>query len=139
METKVNFKESLEEIKRQVRKSVIDQLYEGCTSIYFEEFINQFYIYIDGMDLEYFYKVVDLNETEWDEIPIFVTDNGGEPEIEFCLSDDYIDECKENGIEPETLTDDVINKFKEDVNLIIKEEIKNYNIEKEPETKWMSW
>ena len=99
MKTKVNLKETLDEIKRQVRKSVIDQLYEGCTSIYFEEFINQFYIYIDGMDLEYFYKVVDLNETEWDEIPIFVTDNGGEPEIEFCLSDDYIDECKENGIE----------------------------------------
>ena len=99
MKTKVNLKETLDEIKRQVRKSVIDQLYEGCTSIYFEEFINQFYIYIDGMDLEYFYKVVDLNETEWDEIPIFVTDNGGELEIEFCLSDDYIDECKENGIE----------------------------------------
>lgn len=122
METKVNFKEILEEIKEAVKNAAESQIESLSPYFFFEECIYPFYV---DIDVDFCYTEIedhpDLNCTQY---IITGVEMMREVEVSLELMDDYLDDCERDGVEPIELTEEIKLQFSRDIQAILDDAVK---------------
>ena len=129
METKVNLKENLEKVKELVKKEAEKAIWGHDDCIVVVDDVYPFHIEV-AVGLRYLYYDAFIEAHHYEE-EIGGVELVNRIDIDLSLDDDYVDECKADGIEI-PITEDELSDVKEELVALIENEVDEFNDYKKP-------
>lgn len=127
METKVNLQESLEKVKELVKKEAERAIWGHDNCIVVVDDVYPFHIEV-AVGLRYLYYEAFIEAYHYEE-EVGGVEFANSLDIDLSLDEDYVDECKANGIEI-PITEDELSDVKEELAELIENEVENFNYNK---------
>lgn len=129
METKVNLQESLEKVKELVKNKAEKAIWGHDDGIVVVDDVYPFHIEV-AVGLRYLYYEEFIEAYHYEE-EVGGVELANRIDIDLSLDDDYVDECKANGIEI-PITEDELSDVKEELVALIENEVDEFNDYKKP-------
>ena len=129
METKVNLKENLEKVKELVKKEAEKAIWGHDDGIVVVDDVYPFHIEV-AVGLRYLYYDAFIEAYHYEE-ECGGVELANSLDIDLSLDDDYVDECKADGIEI-PITEDELSDVKEELVALIENKVVEINDYKKP-------